>query len=67
MEENSKTVDLLIKAGIGAMLAVVLGLNLYWAHQERMKAKTDQMEELMPVLRELAEGVNRIAETYSPE
>ena len=69
MNVDPKIVDSLTKAGIAfVMAAIVAGIVfgvLYFAHQERIDARRDDRDRLLPILEKLAESTDTIARTYS--
>jgi hypothetical protein len=54
----------ILKAGATGILAALLWYLLYLGHQERADERREAREQIMPVLKNLAESLESIAETY---
>ena len=61
---NPSVLASLLKSGAAGLLAALLWYMLYLGHEERADERRESREELMPVLRSLAESLETIAETY---
>jgi len=54
---DKETVKLIVNAGLGTLLAILFGLNMYFAHQERQTQAA--------ALEKQAEALQQIADTYT--
>ena len=64
---DPKIIDIIAKSGVAGTLVGLLGFILYWAKEERIESRKQNTQELMPVLKSIAEDLNRISNGYVPE